>query len=251
MGLKTQDELPSRKRVFLKLGQDKDVQHKPFVFQLYNKNESSGKWEVTNKFIHLEGLLVDVKVEEGEYEGQPISTLKFDFMDNEDPNTIMTVSTSFNNLSRGIINTLANQDKYGLLTLKTYLKKAKEGDKQYPSIYVTNDGEQMGWKTSFTDLPQIVKQKVGKKDVFDSTELDEELTSYIEKYIKPAIENSFYYEEYKNSTPSSSSSEELTTEEKQSVASATGISSKATTSSSKPADFELDVDSDDDDDLPF
>ena len=71
----------------------------------------------------------------------------------ESDNSTYSISFNFNSVSKSIINTLANGNYFGqVLKLSLY----KKGD--YANIYITCDGEKIGWKFDAQQVSKIFSQ---------------------------------------------------------------------------------------------
>jgi len=143
-------------------------------FEVKQKDEN-GDYPVVNKVKGVQGHLESIKLEKRDYQGEEIVTYKFVMKDKED---LYIVSFGNNSVLRSLLNCLASADIVGEIAFGVYINK--NGNK---SVWVKNDNNSLGWKYKFEDLPEVKVAKVGKKEVYDSTERDEFFESTVLKEV--------------------------------------------------------------------
>jgi len=121
----------------------------------FGKNEKKGdRYEITEKFDSVDGTLTEITHESYEFEGEKKQKCKIKLKDED--GAITFVESNFNNLLYGILNALVGCIP-GLIDLKVYLGKGKDGGKQYPGVVIKNNGEQIKWLYKWEDLPKAQK----------------------------------------------------------------------------------------------
>lgn len=165
MGLGTQKN--SNKAYFLKIV-TKD-ENKKQISPVFSVTEKVGdKWEQTRTATEVTGNLVAVLLEKKEWEDNEYDVIKLSLQDAE-TDELFVLDLRFNLLSRSIINSFLGMKEYTNVSVSLYQKK----DSNYPAVSVKQNGERASWAFSIEELPKVEKVKVGKKEVVDSTELDE------------------------------------------------------------------------------
>lgn len=141
---------------YLKLrAKTSDTDPTPF----FGKNEKKGDhYEMTEKFDAVDGNLVEITHESYDFEGEKKYKCKMKLRDEDGSTTIL--EANFNNLLYSILNALAGVTP-GLIDLRVYLGKGKDGGKQYPGVVTRNNGEQIKWKYDWNDLPKAEKIPIG------------------------------------------------------------------------------------------
>lgn len=160
----------SNNKLFILKIKTKDAEKKdiPPVFAISEKVDD--KWQQTKENKDVCGDLVKIETEKREWEGNEYDTIKVYLEDKEVQETYL-LDLRQNLLSRNIFNTLLGLKDYSNVSISLY--ENKKGDKTYPAVSVKQAGARTEWKFKLEDLPKIKKVKVGKKEVTDSTELDQ------------------------------------------------------------------------------
>jgi hypothetical protein len=128
-----------------------------------------GKWQTTQRFDTVEGLLVSVTVGEFVYQNDTKKTLKLVFTDESGER--IQVESSFTLLTYNVINTLYGCNFEKPIKIKLYVKKGT--DKNMAAAYIENGGERASWAYEPSQLPKPHKVTVGKKEVIDDSEVIE------------------------------------------------------------------------------
>jgi len=111
------------------------------------------------------GNLTKLKLGSFQWEEQDVNTVELYL---EDGDEIYNVDLRYNLMSRNIFNSLLSLDSFSEIKLSLYTNK-----KGYPAVGVEQGGTRADWKYKLEDLPAVKKVLVGKKEMPDSTELDE------------------------------------------------------------------------------
>jgi hypothetical protein len=128
-----------------------------------------GKWQTTQRFDTVEGVLTGISVGEFTYQSDTKKTLKLVFTDNSGER--VQVESTFTFLSYNVINTLYGcKDLSKTIRIKLYVRR---GDKEMPAAYIECGGERASWAFEPSQLPKPARVTVGKKEVIDDTEVVE------------------------------------------------------------------------------
>jgi len=164
-------ETNSNKQVtFVKLKTDKETKQPFFIAQ----GKEGDSWVEVERHQKFSGPLESITVKEREWEGSTIESVVFEFSDG---NEYYKIESSFNNLSRSILNSLAGVDYKLGPTIMVSLYKNKEG---YASVYVETDGERASWKFSMDELPEIKRIRFNGKDQSDFEDVNNFFKGVIE-----------------------------------------------------------------------
>ncbi len=127
-----------------------------------------GKWQTTQRFDTVEGVLTGISVGEFTYQNDTKKTLKLVFSDNGER---VQVESTFTFLTYNVINTLYGcKDLSKQIRIKLYVRR---GDKDMPAAYIECGGERASWAFEPNQLPKPARVTVGKKEVIDDTEVVE------------------------------------------------------------------------------
>lgn len=169
----------NNKVYFLKITtKDKDKKNVAPHFAVSEK--VGDKWEVTKEVKDVSGNLTGVTIEKKTWEDQEYDVIKLALEDTETQETYV-LDLRQNLLSRSIFNSFLNLKTFDNIEVGLYTKK---GEGAYPAVSVKQNGERVSWAFELDKLPKIEKVKVGKKEVVDSTELDE---FYLERLKELAV----------------------------------------------------------------
>jgi hypothetical protein len=125
-----------------------------------------GKWGVTDRYTSVAGRLVSIEHVVTTYKDSETNSLRLVI---EDENGLYQVEGAFNSLVYSIINTLASLDNFnGELSINLYVNKSN-----YPASYITIDGERVSWKYDLAQIPKVEYVQVGKKEIADSSKVEE------------------------------------------------------------------------------
>lgn len=110
-----------------------------------------GKWQATQKFDTMSGLLASAEIKEKEFKGTKKNVFILGF---EDANEISKVEMTHNGITHSVINALASNTNI----LSTYSiqvwKKAAANNKYYGQASVKIDGEKLAWSIDPTTAPR-------------------------------------------------------------------------------------------------
>lgn len=127
-----------------------------------------GKWQTTQRFDTVEGVLTGISVGEFTYQNDTKKTLKLVFSDNGER---VQVESTFTFLTYNVINTLYGcKDLSKQIRIKLYVRR---GDKDMPAAYIECGGERASWAFEPSQLPKPHRVTVGKKEVIDDSEVVE------------------------------------------------------------------------------
>jgi hypothetical protein len=134
-----------------------------------------GKWQTTQRFDTLEGMLTGISVGEFTYNNDTKKTLKMVFTDASGER--VQVESTFTFLAYNVINTLYGIQDFGKqIRFKLYVRR---GDKDSPAVYIECGGERASWAFEPSQLPRAARVTVGKKEVID----DSEVVDFYEKLV--------------------------------------------------------------------
>ena len=134
-----------------------------------------GKWQTTQRFDTLEGMLTGISVGEFTYNNDTKKTLKMVFTDASGER--VQVESTFTFLAYNVINTLYGIQDFGKqIRFKLYVRR---GDKDSPAVYIECGGERASWAFEPSQLPKAARVTVGKKEVID----DSEVVDFYEKLV--------------------------------------------------------------------
>lgn len=166
---------------YLKLNAKTSETESPF-FSLQKKVD--GKWGTAQSFNQISGYIMGVSRREGEYQGNPVFSVRIRFMDDSDPTKLFQVEASYNNLTYSILNSLLSLDKLSPVTIRVYARASKSDGKFYPAAYVESNGNRVDWFHAIDTLPRPAVAMVGKKKVID----DSEVIEFYHKVVDSLIE---------------------------------------------------------------
>lgn len=155
---------------------DGKEQNVPVHFQVDTKE--NGEYVISaEKPVFVAGNLTKIKLGSFEWKGEDVNTVQIYL---EDGDEIYNVDLRYNLVARNIFNSLLSLESFENVRFELYTNKLG-----YSAVSVKQNGEKVDWKFNLADLPPIVKHKVGKKEVIDSSDLDnfflEKLTELAEK----------------------------------------------------------------------
>lgn len=176
----------SQNNAFYKLKINKETDT-PFFYRTEKKGDA---WVQTETYTKIEGYLKDVKVETYTWDGKENQSVKITLQDNTSDGSII-ITTGFNNMTRSMLNSIAGCDAIGLLELKA--AKWGKGEKKYPTIFVSNNGQKTAWKYQISEIPQVeqIKNKKGEVVSTDDSETNAFFKNVISIDILPKITNEF------------------------------------------------------------
>lgn len=126
-----------------------------------------GKWQTTQRFDTLEGMLTGISTGEFTYNNDTKKTLKMVFTDASGER--VQVESTFTFLAYNVINTLYGIQDFGKqIRFKLYVRR---GDKDSPAVYIECGGERASWAFEPSQLPKAARVTVGKKEVIDDSEV--------------------------------------------------------------------------------
>lgn len=129
------------------------------------------------KYDFIEGFISKIERDEYEYEGKKIPLVKIIIEDGKEE---IVFSVSFNQISRSILNSLANQKELGKINIKVY--SYIKNDRLTKGATVTNNWEKCNWALSVDEqkaLSELIIDKKGEVIKVDRDALDEKLMQLV------------------------------------------------------------------------
>jgi len=172
----------SKPRIFCKVEKRQDSNGNDRIYIM------TGKKDDPHLFSFVDGLLVDVQPFEGEFEGN--KTFRIRFILDDGDNEIWLESGRYTGFTRDVLNCLSTLDDITSVRLTPYLSEDESTKKKYirGAVRAGHDfSVKLEKRFKGPDIPKIQVVKVGKKDVIDSSELDEwtdTLVEIVKKKIK-------------------------------------------------------------------
>jgi len=144
----------------------------------------------------IEGHLIKVVKSPYKYEGDEVRAFTLHLKDGEE---LYVLGCSYTNISRSLINCLANMEFPGKIKLSLYKKK----DSSYAALYVENDGEKVSWKYEYDEWSDLIVVSEGTKGKqhkdFDA--LDDYFEEILFTEVAPRVSESNTYEAQEASKP--------------------------------------------------
>ena len=129
------------------------------------------KWEITEKFNSIDGKLVAIRHLTYENEKTEGIKNKVELKLQDEDGTVNLLSSNFNNLAYGLLNSLANCNPEKI-DISVWLGKARESDgKRFPSVGLKNNGAEVKWKYDWDKQPHPEKVPFKGKTIIDDTEV--------------------------------------------------------------------------------
>lgn len=168
-----------------------EVNKKRPCFKLYTgKNE---KDEPTYKqFNAINGILYRIETEEFEYEGEPLTKIKY-YLTNKKADGVAILQAGMStNYNRDFLNRLSNLDTIEDVKLLLWNSYWEEKDKNITrgSVQIQDEKgkyNKVDYKYPSEDIPDIDYVKVGKKTVADKEEIDEFFDKVLENHVIPKL----------------------------------------------------------------
>lgn len=126
------------------------------------KTKSGDKYEISEKFTFVEGVLEEMKTKQYTWEKQLIDVVTIKMRDADE--VYFVEGNLSSSLMRNILNSiLGTKEKLnGRVHIDLGLQKAKEGEtKRYAASWVKIDGENTTWAYKYDEFPKIEKNKKG------------------------------------------------------------------------------------------
>jgi hypothetical protein len=152
---------------YLKLNAKTDESNSPF-FTLAVKG-ADGKWGTDGRFDQVSGYVIGVSRKEGEWQGNPIYSVRVKFVDDQEPTKKFQVEATYNSLTYSILNSLLSLDKSKPVRIRVYSRQSKNDGKFYASAYVESEGNRVDWAIPVNEIPRPEIGMVGKKKVVDDS----------------------------------------------------------------------------------
>lgn len=143
--------------------------------------EITKDWEVVqDDASYISGYFSKIELGSFEYEWRDIEKFTMTLVDPKDWSRIIR-SSSFNVVSRSVINSLASQESLWLIQISVYTNRSG-----FPSAYVENHWERAEWLLSWDQQKELidpVKDKKGEVVKNDYSELDDKLKKLMENFV--------------------------------------------------------------------
>lgn len=168
---------------FWKLKIDK-LTDTPYFYRVEKKGDA---WVETDAFTAMKGQLAEINFKNYTWEGKEKQSMVFTLI--HETGVKMLVTTSFSNMSRSLLNSLAGCDSIGVIDMQATRWGKKGAEKKYPTIFVQNNGQKTSWKYPMEQLPQIesIKNKKGETVSIDDTDANEFWKLEIQNNIIPKL----------------------------------------------------------------
>ena len=164
---------------YLKLNAKTDETTAP-VFNLIKKG-ADGKWAPAQSFDQISGRIIGVSRREGEWQGNPVYSVRIKFLDDEDNTSKFQVEASYNSLTYSILNALMSLQKDAPVKIRVYSRSSKTDDKVYAAAFVESNGTRVDWFYQIADIPKPVVGMIGKKKVIDDSNVIEFYHTVVDK----------------------------------------------------------------------
>lgn len=138
------------------------------MFGLQDKVD--GVWVAVKKKVSFDGYLLDIETGSYEYKGDVQKTFVLVM---QSDGVKYKISINYNNLSRGILNTLAGVKDFGTSLIDMTLGKSKDGEHDNCWVYI--NGDKSEWAYDYKELPS-------SKD--DQVAFDNSITKMIEDVVR-------------------------------------------------------------------
>lgn len=172
----TQDSI---KRYFLRIrSKDANKAEVPVHFEVQELVDN--EYKVTAKVNDLSGDLVNIYINDFEYQGKKSKAIKLHFQD-FDRNELYILDLRISLLTRSLFNTLLSLTSFDGLKVGVYQGKPRANKKSYPMISVRQHGELVQWKYKLEELPKIQEIKTSAQTIRIYDELDAFYVAELEK----------------------------------------------------------------------
>lgn len=151
----------------------------PATFVAFEKVDE--KWVKKDTFSQVTGSIKSVEIHEDTFEGNVKRSVKV-FLKDEEASETYLLDLRLNILNRSLLNSLINLNKPNDVNISVYQNK-----KGFAASTIRQDGEMVGWKFQWDDVPKPVDinhPKTGKKLQSDYAEVDEFFLTNVEKWAK-------------------------------------------------------------------
>lgn len=166
----------------LKINKDTDV---PYFYRKEKKNDA---WVETDTYSEMSGYITGIEIKEYTWDNQKKESIVISMKDNESDDKII-ITTSFNNMTRSLLNSLAGCDTIGLVKMKAALWGKKGAEKKYPTIFLDNNNQKTEWRYPINEIPAIEKitNKKGEVVSFDDSDCNAFFKQVINTEIIPKL----------------------------------------------------------------
>lgn len=138
------------------------------------------------EFLHFTGLLVDMDVQEDEYEGKKYNKITLYMVDEDNDNKLYHVQMAMNSgYGVAFMSMLPNIDVTLPFEISPGMRKGENTTKEFATLFVNQGNKHVKWFYKNTNedakkrFPAAVVHKVGKEEVKDYTKREE----FMEKMI--------------------------------------------------------------------
>ncbi|MFW5700244.1 MAG: hypothetical protein ACOCWM_01020 [Cyclobacteriaceae bacterium] len=140
---------------------------------------SNGDYEYPD---YIEGYLIDIQLDENEFEGNPIPKIKFEFTDNRGEIVEVLQSGRHTLFVRDILNCLYSiEGEIGWVRFTPYTSEFNGRELVHGAV--RHIGDKVKKQLGKDDYPPVKSVKVGKKEVVDTSERDEFFEALIPKIV--------------------------------------------------------------------
>ncbi len=138
----------------------------------FRQKQADGSYQEVQKDNSFSGKLTKVTTGEFDYKGTitPQVTLKV-----EDGNEVYVADLQLNIATRGLFNNLLSLDSTDGIRIQVYRTKPteKSAGKRYLAYSLWQNDDMIKWKYLHSELPATEKVMVGKKELLDSSKVDD------------------------------------------------------------------------------
>lgn len=168
---------------FWKLKINKETET-PYFYRVENKNDA---WVETEACTGIKGQLSAINLKTYMWENKEKQSMEIVLI--HETGVKMIVTTSFSNMSRSLLNSLAGCDSIGVIDMQAARWGKKGEDKKYPTLFVQNNGQKTQWKYQMNEIPAVesIKNKKGEVVSIDDTDANEFFKLIITNEILPKI----------------------------------------------------------------
>lgn len=152
---------------YLRLSAKTDEGQQP-SFNLIKKMPD-GSWGKAGSFDQISGYVVGISRREGDYQGNPIYSVRIKFLDDADKTSKFQVEAGYNALTYSILNGLLNLSPEKPIMIRVYSRKSSKDDKMYAAAYLESEGSRVEWHYPIEQIPRAEVGFVGKKKVIDDS----------------------------------------------------------------------------------
>lgn len=177
MAIGNKDSNSGKSVFFVKIVRKDDEGKEIEPYFSFRQKQADGSYKEVQQNTSFSGNLTKVSTGVFTYEGVDSPQAKISL---EDGAEVYVADLSYNLATRGLFNAILALDNYENIRINVYKTKPNAEGKRFVALSLWQNNENVKWKYAFTDLPAIKKLKLGKKEVVDSSDVDDFFTSALE-----------------------------------------------------------------------